>query len=167
MKKARLLILATLAIFLSALLTASSAFAVTEPTFTLSGSSNQLLYVMHQGTIFNGTIATTGSVRFWVSAPNQETIVNLGIIDKTTSFSFVASQNGTYTLNFENDMSNSIDVTFSYTSNPQIQDLNNSAGIPLIYLLATVIIAVVGSILIIFIIRRQKSSDRMFKRRRH
>jgi hypothetical protein len=160
MKKTKLLISATLAIFLIASLIASSASAVTEPTFTLSASLNQLQYLMHQGTIFNGTIATTGSVRFWVNAPNEDKIVDLGIIDKTTSFSFVATQKGTYTLNFENDLSNSIDVTFSYTSNPQIQETNNSAGASLIYFVATVIIAVVGSILIILIIRRKSKIPR-------
>ena len=143
-----------LAVLLLASLMAVSAFATTVPTFTLSASSNQLQYVLPAGTTFNGTIATTGSVQFWVSAPNYLEIVNLGIIDKTTSFSFVAPQNGTYTLNFENDMSNSIQVTFSYVTNPVIPGSNNLTGISQGYLLITVIIAVLGSLLIIFIIHR-------------
>ncbi len=155
MKKTKLLICTALTALLLASLMALSAFATTVPTFTLSASSNQLQYVIPAGTTFNGTISTTGSVRFWVSAPNEAQIVNLGIIDKTTTFSFVAQQNGTYTMNFEDDMSNSIQVTFSFTTNPQIPDSNNLAGPSLIYLLITVIIAVVGSILIIFIIRRK------------
>ncbi len=134
------------------------AFATTVPTFTLSASSNQLQYVMPQGTIFNGTIATTGSVQFWVSAPNYAEIVNLGIIDQTTTFSFVAPQNGTYTLNFENDISNSVQVTFSYVTNPVIPGSNNS-GISQSYLLITVIVAVLGSFLIIFVLHRKSKTS--------
>jgi hypothetical protein len=155
MKKTKLLISTALTALLLASLMALSASAVTEPSFTLSASSNQLQYVMPAGTTFNGTISTTGTVRFWVSAPNGAQVVNLGLIDKAATFSFVAPQNGTYSLNFENNLANSIQVTFSYTTNPQIPDNNNSTGPSLIYLLITVIIAVFGSILIIFIIRRK------------
>jgi hypothetical protein len=156
MKKTKLLISTALAALLLTSLMVLSAFATTVPTFTLSASSNQLQYVLPQGTTFNGTISTTGSVQFWVSAPNYTEIVNLGIIDKTTSFNFVAQQNGTYTLNFENDLSNSIQVTFSYVTNPVIPGSNNSTGNSLSYLLITVIIAVLGSLLIIFVLCRKE-----------
>ncbi len=155
MKKTKLLMSTALAVLLFASLMAGSAFATTVPTFTLSASSNQLQYVLPQGTTFNGTISTTGSVQFWVSAPNYAEIVYLGIIDKTTTFGFVAPQTGTYTLNFENDMSNSILVTFSYVTNPVIPGSNNPAGVSQSYLVITVIIAVLGSFLIIFIMRRK------------
>ncbi len=148
-----------LAVLLLASLMAVSAFATTVPTFTLSASSTQLQYVLPQGTTFNGTISTTGDVRFWVSAPNEAEIVNLGIIDKTTPFSFVAQQNGTYTLNFENDLSNSIQVTFSYVTNPVIPGSNNSTGISQSYLLITVIVAVLGSFLIIFVLHRKSKTS--------
>ena len=147
------------AVLLLASLMAVSAFATTVPTFTLSASSNQLQYVLPQGTTFNGTISTTGSVRFWVSDPNYAEIVNLGIIDKTTTFGFVAKQNGTYTLNFENDLSNSIQVTFSYVTNPMIPGSDNSSGISQNYLLITVIIAVLGSLLIIFVLHRKSKTQ--------
>ena len=90
MKKTKLLISTASAVLLLASLMAVSAFATTVPTFTLSASSNQLQYVLPEGTTFNGTISTTGSVRVWVSAPSYAEIVNLGIIDKTTTFGFVA-----------------------------------------------------------------------------
>ena len=144
-----------MAVLLLASLTVVSAFATTVPTFTLSASSNQLQYVLPAGTTFNGTISTTGDVRFWVSDPNYAEIVNLGIIDKTATFSFVATQNGTYTLNFENDMPSTIQVTFSYVTNPVIPGSNNSTGISQSYLLITVIIAVLGSFLIIFVLHRK------------
>jgi hypothetical protein len=155
MKKTKLLMSNALAVLLLASLMVVSVFATTVPTFTLSSSSNQLQYVLPAGTTFNGTISTTGSVRFWVSAPNYAEIVNLGIIDKTTTFSFVAPQNGTYLLNFENDLPTSIQVTFSYVTNPVIPGSNNPAGISQSYLLITVIIAVLGSFLIIFVLYRR------------
>ena len=154
MQNIRIAISAALAVLLLVLLAAPAVFATTEPSFTLSASSNQLYYGMKAETVFNGSISTTGDVRFWVSAPNEEEIVNLGIIDKSSTFSFVAQQNGTYTMNFEEDTSNTVTVTFSYTSNPAVSDLNSPAINPL-YLLVTVLVAVFGSILIIIIIRRR------------
>ena len=110
------------------------ASATTLPAIALSASSAQLPIMLPTGTTFNGSISTTGTVRFWVSAPNGAQIVNLGLIEKTTAFSFVANQNGNYTMNFENDLTNSIQVTFSYITNPDISAGNNSTGIPLVYL---------------------------------
>ncbi len=150
---------AVLAALLLASFGASSVVAATSQTFTLSASTNQLTYVMHSGTIFNGTVATTGMVRVWVSAPSGAEIVNLGVIDKTTTFGFVAPQNGTYAVNFEDDLSNTIQVTFSYVSNPAVQDNNNSSGISLTFAVVTVVIAVVGSALIIFLLRRQNKTQ--------
>jgi hypothetical protein len=162
MRKIKLLICITLAALLLMSVMASSAFATTVPTFTLSSESSQLPYVLPQGTTFNGSISTTGSVRFFISAPNGTIIINLGIIDKPATFGFVSQQNGTYTLNFENDLPNSIQVTFSYVTDPEIPGSNNSTGISPIYLLLiVVIIVVVGSFLIIFIMRR-KSKAEMF-----
>jgi len=133
----------------------SSVFATTVPTFTLSSQTSQLTYLLPQGTTFNGSISTTGGVRFFISAPNGTIIINLGIIDKPTIFSFVSQQNGTYTLNFENDLPNSIQVTFSYVTDPEIAGSNNSPGLSPIYLIIFVIVAVVGSFLIIYIMRRK------------
>jgi hypothetical protein len=131
------------------------ASATTLPAITLSASSAQLPIMLPTGTTVNGSISTTGTVRFWVSAPNGFQIVKLGLIDKTTTFSFVANQNGNYTMNFENGLTNPIQVTFSYVTDPDISSVNNSTGIPLVYLLLSIIIAVLGSILIIFFVRRK------------
>ena len=122
MKKTKLLVFAVLAALLLMFLVPLSVYATTVPSFTLSPSSNQLQqlqYVLPSGTTFNGSVSTTGDVQVWVNSPEAE-IVNLGIIDDTTAFSFVAQQNGTYTVNFENDMSNTVQVTFSYVTNPVI-----------------------------------------------
>jgi hypothetical protein len=94
-------------------------------------------------------------VRFWVSPPKGAEIVNLGIINKTATFSFVTQQSGTYTFNFENDLPNTIQVTFSYVTNPPIPSSNNSTGIPPSYMLITVIIAITGTLLITLVLRRK------------
>ncbi len=160
MKKTKFHIYVILTALLLTSAMATSAFAVTVPTFTLSSQSYvQFQYVLPQGTTFNGSISTTGSVRFFISAPNGTIISNLGIIDKSATFGFVSQQNGTYTLNFENDLPNSIQVTFSYATNPEITQSGNSALISPVYLLIVVVVAVVGSFLIIFFTRRKSKVE--------
>ena len=129
--------------------------ANTTQTFSLSQSVYQLQYVMPAGTVFNGSISTTGTVRFWASGPNMAEVVNLGLVDNYKTFSFVAAQNGTYTLNFENDFPNNIQVTFSYVSDPAITSVNNSNGASLIYIWVTILVAAVGSVLVILLVRRE------------
>jgi hypothetical protein len=110
------------------------------------------------GTTFNGSITTTGAIRFFISAPNGTVIANLSLIDKSATFSFVAQQNGTYILNFENDLPNSVQVSFSYVTNPDISGGGNSPGIPFSYLSIFIIVAVVGSIVIFFVMRRRRKN---------
>jgi len=161
MKKIKFLISATLVALMltSLMILLASASTATFPTFTLSSSSTQLHYLLPAGTQFDGSISTTGPVRFFLSAPNGTVIVNLGLIDKATAFSFTAHQTGNYTLNFENDLPNSIQVTFSYVTNPDLSGGSNSGGIPLFYLPIFVIIAVFGSILILFVARRKHKNQ--------
>jgi hypothetical protein len=161
MERTKFLKSVILAILLStsSIILSASASKATFPTFTLSSSSTQLHYALPVGTQFNGSISTTGPVRFFLSAPNGTVIVNLGLIDKFTTFSFVAQQSGNYTLNFENDLPNSVEVTFSYVTNPDISDSSNSGGIPLIFLPIFIIVAVFGSIIIIFISRRKNKNQ--------
>lgn len=157
MKKIKFLKFATLAIVMltSLMILSASASTATFPTFTLSSSSTQLNYALPLGAQFNGSISTSGPVRFFLSAPNGTVIVNLGLVDKATKFTFTAQQTGNYTLNFENDLPNTIQVTFSYVTNPDISGDSTSGGIPLVYLPVFIIITVFGSILIIFVTRRK------------
>ncbi len=157
MKKTKLLTSLALGVLILASLMILSVHASTAtfPTFTLSQSSTQLHYSLPTGTQFNGSISTSGPVRFFASSPNGTVIVNLGLVDKTASFSFIAQQTGNYTLNFENDLPSSVQVTFSYVTNPDISGGSNSEGIPLMYLPIFIIIVVFGSILIIFFSRRK------------
>ncbi len=159
MKRSKFLVSATLAIFMLTSLTilSASATSATFPTFTLSKSSTQLHYVLPVGTQFNGSISTTGPVRFFVSEPNGTVIVNLGLIDRTATFSFISQQTGNYTLNFENELSSTVQVTFSYVTNPDISN-GNSAGVPPIYLPIFIIVTVVGCIVILFIGRRKNKN---------
>jgi hypothetical protein len=113
--------------------------------------------MLPNGTTFNGSISTTGTVRFWVNDPNGAQIANLGLIDKATTFSFVAQQTGNYTMNFENDLPTSIQVTFSYVTNPDISG-SSSNGAPVFYLLIPIVIAVLGCILIIYFVRRKNKN---------
>jgi hypothetical protein len=156
--KTKLFLCATIAALLT-LLMASSAFATTVPTFTLSSSSSQIQYSLPAGTSFNGSILTTGPIRFFVSAPNGTVIVNLSLIDKNAAFSFVAQQNGTYTLYFENDLPSSVQVSFSYVTNPNISGSNNSTGISTVYLPIFIVIVVVGAIVVFFVIRRKTKNQ--------
>jgi hypothetical protein len=139
-------------------MTALSVSATIVPTFTLSAQSSHIKYALPAGTTFNGSISTTGTIRFWVSDPNNVQIVNLGLIDQQTIFGFVTHQAGNYTLNFENDLPTPIQVTFSYETNPDIST-NNPTSIPLIYLTLPIAIAVIGSVLIIFLARRKRKPD--------
>lgn len=159
MKKTKSLAFTVLTVLLTLSLLTLSASATTVTTFTLSAQSTQLQYLLPAETTFNGSISTTGTVRFWVSAPNGSQIVNLGLVDKAATFGFVAQQDGNYTLNFENDLPNQIQVTFSYQTNPDISDSNNSTSIPLIYLSIPLTTAVVGSILIIVLGRRKRKNQ--------
>ena len=161
MKKTKFLITITFAaLTLASLITLSvSASTATFPTFTLSSSSTQLHYVLPLGTQFNGSISTTGPVRFFASAPNGTVIVNLGLIDKSSTFSFTAQQTGNYTMNFENDLPNSVQVTFSYVTNPDISGGSNSGGIPLVYFPIFIVIAAFGSIIIVIVARRKNKNQ--------
>jgi len=154
MKKTTYAILALAILLLTALIACPAlASTSTSVSFTLNLSTNQIQFKIPSGTTFNGTIETSGLVRFWVTSPAGAQIVNLGIIEVSNSFRFVAQQNGTYTFNFENDLSNDVQVTFSYSANPPLP--NGGTGTALVTLLIEGAVAVAGSLLIIFVVRRK------------
>ena len=127
-----------------------SASASTVSTFTVYESS-QIQFAIPTGTTFNGSISVTSTVRFWINAPDGTQIVNLGLIDSTATFGFVAQESGNYTMNFENDLPNAnpSQVTFSYITNPELPQSGNSTTIPLTYWIAIILIVVVGVVLIV------------------
>jgi hypothetical protein len=138
-------------------LTISSVSASTTSTFSVTQAS-QTKFLLPMGTIFNGSISVSGTLRFWASAPDGSQIVNLGLIDHSASFGFVVSQDGNYTMNFENGlpMANPVQVSFSYTTNPDVTSNNNSTGTPLAYWATMALIVVLATVLIVLLVRRKK-----------
>jgi len=159
LKKIKLLIFTLLAVLMVILVFPVKATEV-EP-FNLNHSTGQLLYVLSVGSIFNGSVSATGSVRVWMNAPNGEQVINLGLIDVPTSFGFVAQQNGTYILNFENDLQNTISVTFSYQTTPELfagKEDSTSSRISLDYLIIPILLSIFGSALILLVMRRKNKT---------
>jgi hypothetical protein len=156
MQKAKLLTFTIIATLLAVSLIALPALAITVPTFTVSPSSH-ILIPLPAGTILNGSFATTGAIRFWINTPNGAPGLNLGLIDKTATFGFVAQEDGNYTFNFENGIisSDPAQVTFSYVTDPDLSGGGNSTAIPFTYLVMLIVIAMVGSFIIVFLIRRK------------
>lgn len=134
------------------------AAATTVAPFTLSSSSGQLSYILPQGTIFNGTVSATGPIRVWMNGPSGAQIVNLGLVDTSTSFGFVAQKAGNYTLNFENNLPSSVEVSFSYVTDPDLSSAN-STPTALTYL-ALIAITVAGIIIIFLVVRIRKRSQK-------
>ncbi len=161
MQKNKLSLYAVLVLLLLLSFTVFSASATTVSTLTVSQSS-QIQFLLPAGTTFNGSISVSSSLRFWVNAPSGYQILNLGLVDQSEVFSFVAQEDGNYTMNFENDLpyANPVQVTFSYTTNPDITSNDNSTGIPLTYWLAILLIVIVGVILIV-LLRYRKDRNRV------
>jgi hypothetical protein len=138
-------------------LTAFPAYAGTTETFTINPpSTTQYTFYLPQGTTFNGSISTSGTIRVWVTNSSGGQVVNLGLIDQTVNFGFASVQDGNFSINFENDLPNSVQVTFSYDTNPQIPKTDLTL-IPLSYLPVFLAIVVLGSILILIFAHRKKT----------
>jgi hypothetical protein len=158
MQKVKNLAPIVVSLFLVVAITTLSVSATSIPTFVLSAQSSQLNYALPAGTTFNGSISTTGTIRFWVSDPQGVQIVNSRLIDQEAAFGFVAKQVGNYTLNFENDLPTAVQVTFSYETSPKIST-NNSTFIPLVYLSIPITVGVIGSVLIFILLRRKRKPN--------
>jgi hypothetical protein len=161
MPKTKLMMFTVLTLILMLPFMVVSGSASTVSTFTVYQSS-QIQFVIPTGTIFNGSFSVTSTVRFWVNAPDGTQIVNLGLIDSTAIFGFVAKERGNYTMNFENDLPNAnhSQVTFSYATNPELPESGNSAIIPVTYWIAIVLIVVVGVVLIV-VLRYRKDREQV------
>jgi maltose-binding protein MalE len=152
-KKIVLTLLLTVLMLLS--LTVSLASATTTETFTVNPpSTTQFTFNLPKDTTFNASILTSGTIRVWVTNSGVSQIVNLGLVDQTANLEFTASQDGNYSVNFENDLPNAVQVTFSYDTNPQVSG-TDSTLIPLSYLPVFIAIVVLGSIFLLFLVRRK------------
>ncbi len=146
---------------LTALLAASfltlSASAATTETFTVTASTMQYTFDLPQGTIFNGSLSTTGTVRVWVSDANGSLAANLGLVDSSAKFGFVANNAGKYYVNFENNLGNSVQVTFTYQTDPELP--GGGSLIPFSYWPVFAAITVVGAVLIVYFIRKNRKRN--------
>lgn len=159
LSKNKLLTCVAITVLLMSLSTSILAHASSSSTyntsFSLAEEVNQIQYKIPAGTTFNGTITTSGMVRFWASGPNATSVADLGLIDNIGTFSFVANQTGIYTFNFENDLPSTIQVTFVYTANPSLPGTDSTSPSAIYYWAIIGVIAVAGSLAIIIVIRRK------------
>lgn len=131
--------------------------AATSETFTVKQTTYQITFNLPAATAFNGSLSTTGTVRVWVSDQNGSLITNLGLVDSAASFNFTAAKEGNYYVNFENPLSSSASVTFTYQTDPELPS-GNSTILPFWLLPVFIAITVVGCILIIYFSRKKKQS---------
>lgn len=134
-------------------LTSLTSAAVTT-NFSITGSIKQIPINLPAGTIFNGTITATGTIRVWASDANGSLVANLGLVDNQGQLNFIAVKGGVYTLSFENNLPDTVQVTFSYQTDPDTSGGNTSV-LPISYLPVFIIVTVVGCILIIYFGRRK------------
>jgi hypothetical protein len=157
--KNRALTLLLTSLLLMALLFSTATAATTE-TFTVTPPSTiQYTFHLPKDTTFNGSISTSGTLRVWVTNSSGAQIVNIGLIGESADFSFVANVGGNYSVNFENDLPKPVQVTFTYDTTPELPNADSSI-VPLNYLPFFIAIVVLGSLLIFFLVRRNKKSKR-------
>jgi hypothetical protein len=139
------------------LIAASSMLGVqasTTETFTVTHTTYQITFNLPAGTTFNGSLSTTATVRVWVSNANGSLVTNLGLVDNAASFSFVAAQEGNYHIYFENSLSTSATVTFTYETDPELS--GGSSLLPFWLWPVFVAVTVVGCIAILYLNRQRK-----------
>ena len=154
MNKTRALTLIILAVLASSLM-ATCVSASTTETFTVSQATQRYTIELPQGAIFNGSLTTTGTVRVWVNDANGTQLANLGLVDTNGQFSFVAAHEGNYYVNFENNLANTVQVTFTYQTNPELE---TTSALP-VFLLPIVAIIIAAVCIILVIVIRRKFKD--------
>jgi hypothetical protein len=155
MNRTRTLTFATLTLIIAASFLVLTVQAATTETFTVKQSTYQVTFNLPVDTTFNGSVSTTSTVRVWVTDGNGSLITNLGLVDSTANFSFITTKEGNYYVNFENPLSSSASVTFTYQTDPDVT--SSSAPILPFWLLPVFIaVTVAGCILIFYFSRRRK-----------
>jgi hypothetical protein len=129
--------------------------AATTETFTVTRATYQITFNLPAGTAFNGSLSTTGTVRVWVNDANGTLIANPGLVDTTASFNFTTAKDSNYYINFENPMSTSASVTFTYQTDPELPS-GSSSILPFWLLPIFVVITIVGCVLIFYFSRKRK-----------
>jgi hypothetical protein len=151
--KTRHLALTALTVLLAVSSLLLAAQASTTETFTVTHNTYQVTFNLPAGTEFNGSLSTTATVRVWVSDANGSLVTNLGLVDSTASFSFVAAQEGNYHVYFENSLSTSAEVAFTYETDPE---LGGGSLLPFWLWPVFVAVTVGGCIAVLYLSRRRK-----------
>lgn len=155
MKKKQLILGMTTVLLLTVLISYANATRV--ETVTVEPFDEEVLvFDLDKGDKFSGSLAISGGanddIKFWITNPLGNIIVNQGRINQGTIFEFTAQEPGAYTLHFDN--------TFSWISEKTVSlsyDISKSASlnintitiilILLIASLATAIVILVGVLL--------------------
>lgn len=133
------------------------ASAATTSSFTITGSTKQILLDLPSGTVFNSTIKTSATIRVWASDKNGSLIANLGLVDNSAQLNFVAPNSGVYTISFESSVANPASVTFTYQTDPDVTGSKTST-LPITYLPVFIAIIIVGIVVIIYISRKNRKN---------
>jgi hypothetical protein len=106
---------------------------------TVSAGQQQLFQLtnVNSGYKITGSFQVTGGsgndIKFWITDPEGNTILNLGTVSKGTSFDFTASKSGIYILHFDNSFSliSSKVVSLTYNLDTASAITYNIPGYPL------------------------------------
>jgi hypothetical protein len=154
MSNPKILVLTSITLLLVASFLALSASATSTETFTLTQNTYQITFNLPAGTIFNGSVSTTNTIRVLANDANGILHANIGLVDSHTDFSFVAAKTGDYFVIFENPLSITAQVTFTYKTDPELSKSNSL--IPLSFWPVFVIITIFGCVLIIYLSHRNR-----------
>ena len=154
MNRTKIVTFSALTLLLAASFLMLTAQAAATETFTVTQTTYQITFNLPAGTAFNGSLSTTGTVRVWVSDQNGSLIANPGLVDNTASFNFTAAKEGNYYVYFENPLSSSAAVTFTYQTDPDVTSGTQSI-LPFWLLPVFVVITIAGCILLFYVIRRR------------
>ena len=119
MKKVEVLGFLLLSLIFSGVLI-PSVIAVKTDSITVGPSMvGTLIQNLNDGYKFTGNLSIRGDneIKFWVTDPSGQTILNLGIVSQEASFEFTTQQKGAYTYNFDNNFSSSTSKTVTMTYN--------------------------------------------------
>ena len=144
-----------LSLFLSVkLANAAQAESITVPPLT----EKLLILNLSQGADFKGSLSISGGskndINFFVTDPQGQTVVSLGLISAGGTFEFTAQSAGAYTFHFGNRFSllSSKTVTLSYTNDVPIIP---SGGVPA-YPLESILLGVLIGVILIVVYSRAR-----------
>jgi uncharacterized membrane protein YjgN (DUF898 family) len=131
-------------------------------TFAVSGlSTTAIRLTLSNGTQVNGTISTNGNIRFFINNPHGEEIYDLGIVSVSVQFSFKATEDGNYSLNFQNGHLDTANVDFIFDYSGQTPNGTTSSVIPINVLVTVVSVVCLGIILGLATFQRHRSKKNL------